>query len=87
MNSISDHHLKTKGVSAFKTALEHHQVATIYADGQARFVVIAIEHYHYLRECELSAAVAEMRADLKAGRYIKESPEHHLQRLEEISGD
>ncbi len=45
------------------------------------FVVIDIAHYHYLRECELDAALAETRADLAAGRFKEESPEAHLERL------
>jgi hypothetical protein len=40
-----------------------------------------IAHYQYLRECELEAALAESKADLAAGRYVKEPPEAHLVRL------
>jgi hypothetical protein len=40
-----------------------------------------IAHYHYLRECELDAALAETRADLADGRFIKESAAAHLARL------
>ena len=39
-------------------------------------------HYHYLRECELDAALAASRADLAAGRMVQESPEAHLARLD-----
>jgi hypothetical protein len=40
-----------------------------------------LEHYHYLRECELEAALAQSRADLAAGRFVKESPEAHIARM------
>ena len=43
-----------------------------------------IEHYHYLRECELAAALAESQADLDAGRFVKESVDVHLKRLAKI---
>ena len=49
--------------------------------GKDRFVVMDIEHYHYLRECELAAALAESQADVAAGRYLKESVDAHLERL------
>jgi len=43
--------------------------------------VMEIAQYHYLRECELEAALAESRADLAAGRFVQESPEAHLARI------
>jgi hypothetical protein len=46
--------------------------------------VMEIAHYHYLRECELDAALAETQADLAAGRFVKESPEAHLARLDNL---
>lgn len=35
-------------------------------------------------ECELTAALAETRADLAAGRCEQESPEAHLARLDTL---
>jgi len=43
--------------------------------------VMDMVHYHYLRECELESALAQSRADLVAGRFVKESAEDHLARL------
>ena len=40
-----------------------------------------LSQYHYLRECELEAALAQTQADLGAGRAVKESPEAHLERI------
>ena len=37
---------------------------------------------HYLRECELSAALAQTRVDLAAGLSVQESAEAHLARLD-----
>ena len=84
MNSITANELKTKGISAIEALLEHQLEAVISVRGKDRFVVMDIEHYHYLRECELDAALAETRADLSAGRFVKESPEEHLARLNEL---
>jgi hypothetical protein len=82
MSSISANDLKTKGISAIEAELAHQPEAMISVRGKDRFVVMDIAHYHYLRECELDAALAETRADLAAGRLVKESAEEHLARLD-----
>ena len=82
MSNISANDLKTKGVSAIEAVLEYQPEAVISVRGKDRFVVMDIAHYHYLRECELEAALAETRADLAAGRAVRESAEAHLARLE-----
>ena len=38
-------------------------------EGVPKFVVISAEHYNYLRECELTAAIAETGADIEAERF------------------
>lgn len=83
MSSISANDLKTKGVSAIEAALEGQPEAVISVRGKDRFVVMDLAQYHYLRECELEAALAETRAELAAGRFVKETPEVHLARLDE----
>ena len=41
-------------------------------------------YYHYLRECELEAALVQSRADLEAGRFVQESADAHVARLETL---
>lgn len=82
MGHISANDLKTKGVAAIEASLAHSTEAMVSVRGKERFVVMDIAQYHYLRECELDAALAETRADLAAGRAVSESPEAHLERLE-----
>jgi len=84
MASISANNLKTQGVSAIEEALADAPEAMVTVRGKNRFVVMDIEHYHYLRECELAAALAESQADMAAGRFVKESVEAHLKRLAKI---
>jgi len=81
---ITANDLKTKGVAVIQSALEEQAEAIISVRGQQRFVVVDIAHYQYLRECELSAAISESKADVEAGRVVKESPEAHLKRLESM---
>ena len=85
MTHISANDLKTKGISAIELALSSSSEAMVSVRGKDRFVVMDIAHYHYLRECELDAALAETRADLAAGRLVQESPEAHLARLDALN--
>jgi PHD/YefM family antitoxin component YafN of YafNO toxin-antitoxin module len=82
MSHISANDLKTKGVAAIETVLADHSEAIVSVRGKDRFVVMDIAHYHYLRECELDAALAQTQADLASGRFVQESPESHLARLD-----
>ena len=81
MTNISANDLKTKGVSAIESVLAMQSEAIISVRGKERFVIMDLKHYHYLRECELEAALAQTRADIAAGRLVKESAEEHLSRL------
>jgi PHD/YefM family antitoxin component YafN of YafNO toxin-antitoxin module len=85
MSSISANDLKIKGIAAIEAALVERPEAVVSVRGKERFVVMEVAHYHYLRECELEAALAEARADLAAGRVVRESPEAHLARLDKIA--
>lgn len=84
MSHISANDLKTKGISAIEAALSQAPEAIVSVRGKDKFVVMDIAHYHYLRECELDAALAQTRADLSAGRFVQESPEAHLARLDTL---
>ncbi len=85
MSHISANDLKTKGVAAIEAMLVGHSEAIVSVRGKDRFVVMEIAHYHYLRECELDAALAETHADLAAGRFVRESVEAHLARLDKLA--
>ena len=81
MPSISANELKTHGVSAIESILLQQPEAIISVRGKDRFVVMDMKQYHYLRECELEAALIQTRADIAAGRYVKETAEQHLASL------
>lgn len=82
MAVISANDLKVKGIASIEAGLQDHSEAVISVRGKERYVVMDINHYHYLRECELEAALAQSQEDLKHGRFIIESAEAHLKRLE-----
>lgn len=84
MPDISANILKTQGIASIETALATHTEATISVRGKDRYVVMELAQYHYLRECELSAALAETHADIAASRFVRETPEEHVARLEKM---
>jgi len=86
MSQLTANDLKTKGIAAIEAALAERQEVIVSVRGKDRFVVMGIEQYHHLRECELEAALAETRADIKAGRFVKESPAAHIKRVKKIAG-
>jgi PHD/YefM family antitoxin component YafN of YafNO toxin-antitoxin module len=85
MNSISANDLKTRGVGAIDEALTNQPEAAVTVRGQPKYVVMSHEEYVRLRECELEAALAESRADLEAGRFVKETVAQHLKRLAKLA--
>lgn len=84
MPSLTANDLKTRGVAAIEATLAHQPEAVISVRGKDRFVVMEVAHYHYLRECELDAALAQSQADVAAGRYVVESAQQHMARLDAL---
>ena len=82
MTHLSANDLKTKGIAAIEVILATQPEAMISVRGKERFVVMDVTHYHYLRECELDAALAQSRADAAAGRSVIETAVQHMARLE-----
>ena len=78
---ISANDLKIKGISALEAELAERSEAIITVRGKGRFVVMSMEQYNYLRECELEAALLESKRDIKEGKFIKESVEKHIKRI------
>lgn len=81
MPHISANDLKIKGVSIIEAMLANQPEVVISVRGKERFVVMDMAHYSYLHECELESALAQTRADLADGRFVKGSAEDHVNRL------
>lgn len=81
MSSITPDELKKHSVAAIETALANNSEAFISIGGKHRFVVMSIEQFQYLRECELEAALARTKKDLSEGRFATSSPEEHVARV------
>lgn len=85
MGALAANDLKTKGIKAIEEALVNQPEAVVSVRGQVKYVVMSQEHYQYLRECELEAALAESKADLAEGRFAKETVAAHLKRLKQLN--
>jgi hypothetical protein len=85
MSTITANDLKTRGVGAIEESLTYETEAMVSVRGRPRYVVMEVSQYQYLRECELEAALAQSRADLAEGRFVKESPRAHLERLQDLN--
>ncbi len=73
--------LKTRGISAIQDALATSGEAVISVHSKDRFVVMDIERYRYLRECELDVAIAASKADMAAGRYKIQTAREHVDEI------
>ena len=82
MADLNANDLKIRGVTAIAEALSEQTEALFAVRGKPTYVVMKLDHYQHLRECELEVALAETRADLAAGRVSRESAEAHLERLD-----
>ncbi|MGB4347836.1 MAG: hypothetical protein WBJ21_15740 [Burkholderiaceae bacterium] len=84
MSVVSANELKEKGVKAIEDALLFQPEASVSVRGQIKYVVMSHQQYQHLRECELEAALAESRADIDAGRFVKETVQKHIQLLNKL---
>lgn len=79
--SITANELKTKGVSIIENNLDNNNELIITVRGKKSYVVMNMEHYNYLRECELEAALHQAKADVASGDYVVESVDDHIKRI------
>jgi len=78
---ITANELKTKGVSILNEETADGSEIIITVRGKNKYVVLPIEKYNYLRECELETALLETKRDIAEGKFIKESVENHVERI------
>jgi prevent-host-death family protein len=79
--TITANELKTKGISVLTDETADGSEVIITVRGKNKFVVLPMEKYNHLRECELEAALLESKRDIRAGKFVKESVEKHIKRI------
>jgi prevent-host-death family protein len=78
---ITANELKTKGITILDAETSDDSEVIITVRGKSKYVVLPIEKYNYLRECELDTALSEVKKDIKDGKFKKESVEKHIKRI------
>lgn len=81
MASITANQIKTKGVSILEEEIGENNTAMITVRGKSKYVVMGLETYNHLRECELEAAIVETRKELEKGEIFKDTVDEHIQRI------
>ncbi len=81
MATITANELKTRGISAIDPVIKEHRAALISVRGKVRYVVMDMQMYNHLRECELEAALKDTRRDLEKGEFYQESVADHIKRI------
>ena len=82
LNSITANELKVKGVSILDKITSEQNEAIITVRGKSKYVVLSLDEYNYLRECELEAALIESQKDIASGNYKMGSVDDHMNRID-----
>ena len=79
--TIMANDLKTRGVTVLEEALKQDDEAIISVRGKSKYVVMDLEHYNYLRECELEAALIETHKEIEEGKSKVLTADEHIKAL------
>ena len=79
---ISANDLKTKGVTLLESVLSSLDEVLISVRGKNKYVVVDMERYEYLRECELEQAYREVQENIKNNQSNTMTAEEHLSDLD-----
>lgn len=82
VNSITANDLKVKGVSLIDEIVNSENEAVITVRGKSKYIVLSLDEYNHLRECELEAALIESKRDIANGKIIPGTIEDHIKRIE-----
>jgi len=82
--TIPANELKTKGIKAVEQEIKENEEAIITVRGEHKYVIVDMNRYNYLRECELEAALIETRKDLENNNIKDESIEEHIKRVTNV---
>lgn len=83
-NTITAQELKTKGMSTLHEKTQKYSETFITIHGEKSFVVLTMDQYNYLRECELEAAFKESEADVAKGKFAIKTVEDHIKDLKNV---
>ena len=83
-NTVTAQELKTKGASVLRERTKENNEAFITVRGEKSYVVLTMDKYNFLRECELDAALKESEADVASGKFKIQSVEEHIMDVKNV---
>jgi len=84
---ISANELKVKGISLLDSVFKTLDEVLVSVRGKHKYVIVELERYAYLRECELEHALRETKEDIAKGHYKTVSTEEHFKALDDALQD
>jgi PHD/YefM family antitoxin component YafN of YafNO toxin-antitoxin module len=84
INILSLQDLKRTGFNKLKQMFHNEPDIIIQERGKDACVLVDIDHYNYLRECELEVALIRARQEIAKKKYTT-GAENHIQQLESAS--
>ena len=78
---ITANDLKTKGIACLEESLADKAHDFIAASEKQCFVVMTLEHYYYLREIEMQAALYQVQQDRSYGRFSNNAVDQYADRI------
>lgn len=82
--TIPANELKTKGIKAIEREINENEEAIITVRGEQKYVIVDMNRYNYLRECELEAALIETRRDLENNNIKNDSIDEHIKSVTNV---
>ena len=82
--TITANDLKLKGVSVLESMLNTIDEVLISVRGKNKYVVVDMERYKHLRECEIEQAYQEVQQNIKDGKFKAMTAEEHIEALERV---
>lgn len=83
-NILSLHDLKRTGFSKLKQMFSNEPDIIIQERGKDACVLVDIDHYSYLRECELEVALLKAKNEIAKNKCTI-GAENHIRQLESMS--
>ena len=82
LSSITANELKVNGVSILDQITSEQNEVIITVRGKSKYVVLSMDEYNYLRECELEAALVESQKNLDNSKFYTGAVEEHMSRID-----
>lgn len=82
-NVLSIQDLKRTGLSKIKQMFNNEPDIIIQDRGRDACVLVELEHYNFLRECELEMALNLAKKNIKSGKYSI-GAENHIKKMHNV---